>query len=481
MTKEEFLKSFVCREGETFESKAVFDDNRMSVYGATVCAFLNHLGGRLVIGVDEREIVGVTDAEDVAVKLDKYFSLAILPSSFVTVTVCDVDGCSIIVVDVPPGRNAPYACDHIFYVRNKRTDIAANPDQIRDMVMRTQNAPMNWEDGYSLADPGSDVSVDEIERIHRRVIRAKREEVVDWKDTGSVLASFDVLKFGRLTNCGDVMFCEHPERRYPQVRIRAYYYKGDKTSNEYLDQAMIACPLGTAIERAQEFIRRNTPQRISFQDGSPVRKGESFYPDSAIREALVNAVAHRNYESSGGGVVIHLYADHLVIWNSGRFPEGVNPARVCSGYKNAPIPVNPMICSALYQCGFMEQSGRGLLLIYQKCVETGMRPPKWNTKDGSGVSVTFYAPDWVGENAGRQADDAINDAIKDLPVDRKVHELICLFPGVKVMKLATMLRISRPTVDRIVRKLKFEGLIEYRGSKKTGGYYVCDGKSLRMA
>jgi len=125
---------------------------------------------------------------------------------------------------------------------------------------------------------------------------------------------------------------------------------------------------------SRSFIVRNTPTISRFVKGNPKRQDSPLYPESAVREALINALAHRNYSGSSGGVSIHVFPKRLEIWNSGPFPEGVTADSLGRGQLS--VLRHPDIAHVLYLRGLMEKAGRGSVLMAHECQKSGLPAPK---------------------------------------------------------------------------------------------------------
>src|SRR5690606_80909 len=142
-------------------------------------------------------------------------------------------------------------------------------------------------------------------------------------DVVRTLEDLSVARYGRLTNGGDVLFTKNPAMRLPQIRLRAICYNSDKAGGKFADMKSFEGPAMAMFEQAYAFIVRNTPTVSKFEKGNPKRQDSPLYPEMAVREALINAFAHRDYSSSAGGIAIHIFPRRLEIWNAGAFPAGV--------------------------------------------------------------------------------------------------------------------------------------------------------------
>jgi len=362
---------------------------KSSLAGRDVCGFLNSGGGYVVCGVEGNgDITGVDN--DGLATLEKQIHEKLSPKALVSVEMRTLEGKPVFVLEVPAGKDLPYAFHDTIYIRSGSTTKKADIDTIRDMVMRQQIKPERWERRSSLAELDSELDQGEVsatvrdaQKVHRAFFR-NADNLVD------VLEDLAMARYGRLTQGGDVLFTRNPALRYPQTRVRAICYQSDKTGDTFSDMKSIEGPLHWVFEQAFAFIVRNTQTRAHFRKGTPQREDIPLYPEFAVREALINAFAHRDYTSPSGGIVIHIYPHRMEIWNSGSLPDGVTVETLSKGHIS--VLRNPDIAHVLYLRGLMEKAGRGSMQIIKACREAGLPAPTWVSGENLGVTITFTAP-----------------------------------------------------------------------------------------
>ena len=423
--------------------------------GIVACSLLNTSGGVIFIGMtDEHHPVGIDDADVHVAELSAFFRVKISPTPCVMIQRQEVNGKTIIMVDVPAGINRPYLYGGRAYVLDGGRVGYASADSIRNMVLRANAEEVRWEERFSLASVEGDVDEESVrsgfDRVERLVPGADKAKTLT-----SMLECYGVLRDWRLTNAGDVLFGRHPDSRSPQVRIRAFCYRDDKSGDDFLDSRLIAGPLFGAIVEAEQFIARNTYAPQDFKAPKLVREPGITYPPEVIREALINAVAHRDYSSVSGGVAIHIYPNRLEIWNSGDLPDGVSVEAL--GHDQVSVLRNPTIAYALYLRGYMEQAGRGSVLMCRQCEQIGLPRPEWKVRKGEGVTIVFH----------RVIQSYRVDTINDLVLDT-----IRKYPGIKREKLSEIVGFSVPTISRAIRDLKTKGIVAREGGLRYGGYFA---------
>ena len=143
---------------------------------------------------------------------------------------------------------------------------------------------------------------------------------------------------------------------YPQCTVRLARFKGtDKT--EFLDHRQLHGHAFRILDESMHFILRNIPIAGRFEPGKLERQDIPLYPPLALREALVNALCHRDYTIAGGAMFVAIYDDRLEITSLGLLPPGISVADLKQDH--ASRLRNPLIAGVFYRRGLIEQWGRG--------------------------------------------------------------------------------------------------------------------------
>jgi ATP-dependent DNA helicase RecG len=392
MTPDTLRKVLSLGESQTVEFKVNY---LPEIAGREVCAFLNSGGGYLVCGVDASgAIVGVTPDRDLK-RLELELVRSISPKAFLSFETDEIEGKTVLVIEVPSGMDVPYSFINDIFIRIGNGAQKADVDTIRDMILRRQTQPERWERRFSDAQMDSDLDLNHLRSVIDSIQKFGRFHFRNNLEPNLVLEDLSVMKYGRLTNAGDLLFCKNTAKRYPQVRVRAVRFTSEKTDDTYRDIKHFEGPVLQVLEDVYAFIVRNTPTRARFIAGRLERQDISLYPAEAIREGLVNAFVHRDYSDFSGGIAVQIYPDRLEIWNSGEFPAGITAQKLMNGHIS--VLRNPDLAHLFYLRGMMEKMGRGSVLIQKSCAEQGLPMPNWHSEKGSGVTLTLYAPEVTPE------------------------------------------------------------------------------------
>lgn len=391
MSRADLQRLLSLGESQSLEFKIGVDPY---IIGQQICAFLNSGGGYVVLGVNaDGEVKGVSPAsKSLRNSLEQTIVSGLTPKALVSFEEQILDGKPVWVIEVPAGQDIPYSYLDEIFIREgehtRRADVAI----LRDMILQRQNEPERWERRFSDADVEQDMDEKEIRAITMSVADGRLKGL--FESPLKVLGQLGLVKYGRLTNGGDVLFASNPAARHPQARVRAVCYSNDKSDDTYRDFKNFEGPLMQVLEQTYAFIERNTPSRSHFRMKQLAREEQSLYPPEAIREGLVNAFAHRDYADFRGGIVINIYPNRLEIWNSGSFPAGITPEVLAHGHLS--ILRNPDIAHVLYLRGLMEKLGRGSVMIRKTCEEQGLPMPVWRA-DAQGVTLTYPATEVTTE------------------------------------------------------------------------------------
>ena len=188
------------------------------------------------------------------------------------------------------------------------------------------------------------------------------------------------------TNGGVILFGKPMIRLqyFPFAEVRCARFRGT-TKAEFIDQLNIQGSILQAIEEVPKFIRRNTKMSSEFS-GAMTRKDIPEYPTAGIREALINALVHANYEILGTRILIAIYDDRLEIQNPGIMPPGMSIEQFKAGVSRIR---NPVIARVFSELGLIEEWGSGYKRIQAACQKDHYPEPKWEEM-GTILRVTFF-------------------------------------------------------------------------------------------
>ena len=162
-----------------------------------------------------------------------------------------------------------------------------------------------------------------------------------------------------------------------------------------------------------------------------------------------------------------MYNDKLILWNEGRLPDGFTVQTLLE--KHPSRPYNKTVAEIFFKAGFIEAWGRGISKIITGFKRAKLPIPDFEAKMG-GIVVTVYRKTRGNDGLNNGLNDGLNDGLNER--QKKVLKEIKSTPGIKGKELSEHLNIPIDTIDRYIKLFTSKNLVERKGSKKTGGYYV---------
>lgn len=227
-----------------------------------------------------------------------------------------------------------------------------------------------------------DLKQETFEFFRKRAFKSQRIDEDSLTDSNEHLIEILQLKEGEyLKRAAILLFHFNPEKFVTGAYIKIGYFQSD---DDLKFQDEIHGNLFEQIEKTMDLLfTKYIKAEISYEGINRVEKFE--YPKEAVREALLNAIAHKDY-SGGVPIQISVYSDKIIFWNEGQLPENWTVKTLLE--KHASRPYNPDIANALFRSGYIESWGRGTIKIIKECKQAGIPEPVFSY-DSSDISVEF--------------------------------------------------------------------------------------------
>ncbi len=278
------------------------------------------------------------------------------------------------------------------------------------------------------------------------------------------------------TAAGIVLLAKDPSAVFPQCRILADAYRGAEPDGDPRDHEDIRGPMPAAVDRAIAFIDRNTRHPMRVIGLNRLRLDE--YPVEALREALVNAVAHRQYEDAGRKILLEVFADRVIVSSPGLPPAPITLANLRKG-KYRPCSRNPVLAQCLSYFHRIEERGSGFGRMRDQMLNHGLDQPLLGTDTGY-FQVTFPGP---GEKIDRiRIPDArltVMPAIEAQLNDRQnqIMQRILETGSVNRRWCVEQFSVVNDTAGRDLKQLTDLGLILPQGKGRAAHYVLRTGKA----
>ncbi|MBP6411684.1 MAG: putative DNA binding domain-containing protein [Pseudarcicella sp.] len=343
-----------------------------------ICGFANANGGSIFIGKDDNgNVVGVTDAKRLLEEIpNKVRAVLGILADVNLHTTAQGDIIEIIVEGYP----YPVNYKGQYHYRSGSTKQELKGTALDKFLL--QKKGKRW-DGVPVPKVSvKDLKQDSFEFFRKRAFKSQRIEEDILTDTNELLIENLQLKENEfLKRAAILLFHSNPENFVTGAYIKIGYFE---TDDDLKFQNEIHGNLFEQIEKAMDLLfTKYIKAAISYEGINRVETYE--YPRDAVREALLNAIAHKDY-SGGVPIQISVYSDKIIIWNEGHLPENWTVKNLLE--KHASRPYNPDIANTLFRSGYIESWGRGTIKIIRECKQAGIPEPIFSY-DSSDISVEF--------------------------------------------------------------------------------------------
>jgi ATP-dependent DNA helicase RecG len=381
------LEALICTgESEQLEFKRSTSQLRSGC--DTLCAFLNGRGGTVLFGVgDSGRIVGqhCSDASrrELAEALRR-----IEPSAQATIDEVPLPGDGdkrVIAVRVPPGQGMrPFFHDWRAFERIASSTGRMPQPVLEGLLLERSHPIQRWETQKAVGITAADLDQEELLRTLRVGVQAGRLPEAALSDPANTLERLQLLRDGAITLAAQVLFARGVVV-LPQCQLRLARFRGtDK--REFLDQRQLNGHAFQLLEEAILFCQRHLSTAARIPRDRLEREEQLAIPLPALREALVNALCHRDYSQQGAAISLAIFEDRLELWSEGGLPFGLEPAALKR--EHASRPRNLLIADVFFRRGLIERWGRGTQVIVEECERAGCSEPSYRVSGGCFV-VTF--------------------------------------------------------------------------------------------
>ena len=232
--------------------------------------------------------------------------------------------------------------------------------------------------------------------------REKRRFPLQYSDENlhTILSSLHLITDeDGVTNAALLLFAKDVQKWFPSATVKCAQFYGIRMEKPILSQQLYDGNVFEVVDRAVGFVLSRIDARVGERTASAQVDVSYELPVQAVTEAIVNAVVHRDYASTGS-VQVMLFKDRLEVWNPGRLPQGVTIVKLSGEHQS--VPVNPLLARPVYLAGYIEQLGTGTTDLISRCVALGLRRPEFR-QDESFVTVLWRKETVAGEAAGNVA------------------------------------------------------------------------------
>ena len=425
-------------ENQIIEYKESWRDE----YVKWICGFANSKGGDMFIGLDDKgNVVGIQNAKKLSEDLPNKIKdiLGIL----VDVDILEEKEKSYIKinVDVYP---YPVSYKGNYYIRIGATNQELKGASLDKFLLQKQG--LKWDgtpEPYTKLENLSEQSFEifknrasETQRVDENIQKHSNDEVLDKLNL--------YMPNGMLKKAAVLLFHPRPDRIFTGASIKIGFFR---TDDDLAYQDEILGSLFEQLDKVMDLLQtKYLSAKISYEG---VQRKETLpIPIEALREAVLNAIIHKDY-TSGIPIQISVYENKLMIWNEGELPQDWTVAKLKT--KHPSRPYNPDIANAFFRAGLIESWGRGTIKIINEMRKAQLPAPNFKYDD-SGFYIIF--------------------SFGKVDLEKQVLDLISENTQITVVKLPEILETNDKKIKRTLKEVQYKKLLERIGTNRSGEWKI---------
>ncbi len=356
--------------GETLHAEFKSSRVHSDALAAAFVSFLNAEGGVILLGVEDNgRISGVEDVGAAGWRIDQILTHNVAPRAVVSIDALKYQEYTLLQITVPRGMDRPYQTRKgQCFLRVNAGKRLASREEIRRMYL----AVRSWYyDETALVGTGLDqINFQVFDEFLNAVYGYPQDEFRTHAEYARLLQNLKAMQGDEITVAGMVMFARQPQTTLPTARIDFARIEGQTLGENFLDQKTIDGTLPQQLERLEELLRLHLKKSETIREFEP----ESHYemPLEILREAIVNALVHRDYSLSSS-IRVLMFDDRLEVHSPGKLPNSVTVQNIRAGIH---VERNPILLSLIAKLGFMTRLGTGILRIFRLARDTGLPEPE---------------------------------------------------------------------------------------------------------
>lgn len=381
MNEKELLKLIKSGENLKLEFKESFDKEIME----TASAFANADGGIILVGVnDNGEAKGISIGKETLKQWANDISQATEPKLIPEIESFKINKKQIAVIIVKESPIKPIAYKGICYLRVNNSNRKLSPKEVSELHLQTTGS--SWDSYLARGAALADIDLKKVKEYIHSANKTGRRRIKE--NPLGVLKKLELVKTNKPTWAAILLFGKEPQRLVSQAKIHCGRFKDEIT---IIDDELIEGNLIEQVDTVMEFVKRNLKLKFEIT-GKPRREEIWEYPLDALREAVINAICHRDY-TEPSDIQIRIYDDKLIVWSAGKLPLGITLEDLYKPHKS--VLRNKLIAQVFFDISFIERWGSGIERMMQACIKQGMPEPKFDEQQG--FRVIFRRPFATGE------------------------------------------------------------------------------------
>jgi ATP-dependent DNA helicase RecG len=422
---------------------------KLKELAAEICSFANAAGGIILLGVDDKNIIHGIDADNKKRSAIQEAINQINPHLYCSFYFVELEEKKIAVIEVPSGDKKPYTLSGAIYVRQgPNSQKITLVEQMRDFFQ--QSSRIYFDEGicnHFLFE--RDFDIDFFEEF--RFLAGLSPNIGHLQIINNLKL---INRNGNYKNGSVLFFGKKPEFFFEKAVIRCVAFEGTNKVH-IIDDKVWGGPLLQQYRNALLWLKSRLSIRYIIEGSGP-RKEVWEIPETAFKEAIINALSHRDYYDKGGRIMIELFSDRVEITN----PGGLVSVIADEEFGKKSYSRNPLIFGLFERINMVEQIGSGINRINEAMKTAKLPKPIFKTKGL--FTIVFSRP--VGKTSGKMSG----------KTSGKIINLILENSFISIPEMASVIGVAERTIERNIQKLQKENKLKRIGGAKGGHWEVIE-------
>ena len=369
-------------ESETIEFKESTGEWKEII--ETISAFSNTKGGKIVIGVSKSDkLPGVDIGKDTIENLTNQISHNTDPRVHPSITTEKIKGKFIIIVEIKESSDHLVLAFGRPFKRVGKSTMRMSKDEYERLILEKHKDKLQFDNQICKGATLKDIDEEKVKWFLKKAKTGRNLNIELNISVKEILQKLHLLKDDKLTNAAILLFGKEPHKFFLQAEVRCARFKGNEPVKPFIDMKIFGGNIIEQVDSALNFILEHISMKV-YLAGKKEREEKYEYPPDALREAIINAICHRNYRTVGH-IQIRIFDDRIEMWNPGLLlaPLTLNDLKK----KHKSIPRNPLIANSFFLIKFIEQWGTGTNDMISLCSEWELPEPLFEHISGDFVAT----------------------------------------------------------------------------------------------
>lgn len=452
MVKESIEKILARGESETLELKPSL--SQVNEIVEAVSAFANAEGGKIIIGVsDSGEIKGVEVGKGTIEKLTNTIAQNTEPKTQPRIVVEKLEGKNIIVVEVNESIDRLVLAFGRPFKRVGKSSPRMSKEEYEKRILEKHKEKLQFDKQICKGATLDDIDKGAIIQFLQKAKIERNLEINLKTPIREVLGKLNLIVENKITNAAILLFGKNPQHFCPQAEVKCARFKGSKPL-EFIDMKIFKKNIIEQRNDVIEFVKEHIKLHAEIVGTERVEKWE--YPLEAIREAITNAICHRDYKISEN-IQIRIFDDRLEVWGCGPLPLPLTPEILKKSHKS--ILRNSLIGKCFFLINYIEEWGTGTNRMIEECWKHGLPEPIF--EEVGGDFVVIFRKYRISEEIFESLSERQKRITDYLGEHKEITRNECM----------ELLNLTRDIAIRELLSLKKKGIIKQMGKGKSV-YYI---------